>query len=247
MDDLFSQFIGFEGIFLLSGIVLVSFWLVRSYQGHGPDKRNAAASEAGGVPLAGGGFKTAKTSSMSIRRAARNTAGKKDAPSSADGASYQAGRKSSPAGGRSREKSLTMDVAAAGAAPVRAPQSRTSQAYRHAGLEGDASHRGEYPLIDEPTQWHRVSRLVEDGLGKAREIEDLHDAASRQLDAVDYAYERMLHELKDILPGVAASVEVVRANRSEAYQQADAPVPEAPEQQAPGVAELEEPGSSRAA
>jgi predicted secreted protein len=51
-------------------------------------------------------------------------------------------------------------------------------------------------------------------------IETLHEAAGRQLDAVDYAYERMLLELSEVLPDVTENRTVCRANRDEAYAEA---------------------------
>ena len=74
--------------------------------------------------------------------------------------------------------------------------------------------------MDTQTQWDRVSRVVEDGIEKANEIETLHEAAGRQLDAVDYAYERMLLELSEVLPDVTENRTVCRANRDEAYAEA---------------------------
>jgi hypothetical protein len=74
--------------------------------------------------------------------------------------------------------------------------------------------------MDTQTQWDRVSRVVEGGIEKANEIETLHEAAGRQLDAVDYAYERMLLELSEVLPDVTENRTVCRANRDEAYAEA---------------------------
>ncbi len=71
--------------------------------------------------------------------------------------------------------------------------------------------------MDSDTQWDRVNKIVTEGLGKAKEIETLHEAAARQLDAVDYAYERMLMELRDVLPGVVESRSICRTNRDDAY------------------------------
>ncbi len=74
--------------------------------------------------------------------------------------------------------------------------------------------------MDTQTQWARVSRVVEDGIQQATEIEALHEAAGRQLDAVDYAYERMLLELSEVLPDVTENRSACRANRDEAYAEA---------------------------
>jgi len=71
--------------------------------------------------------------------------------------------------------------------------------------------------MDSETQWSRVNSIVNEGLAQARQIEELHEAAARQLDAVDYAYERMLLELREVLPGVAATRSVCRTHRDEAH------------------------------
>ena len=76
--------------------------------------------------------------------------------------------------------------------------------------------------MDTQTQWARVSRVVEDGIHKANAIEALHQSAGRQLDAVDYAYERMLLELSEVLPDVTENRSVCRANRDEAFAKAAA-------------------------
>lgn len=86
--------------------------------------------------------------------------------------------------------------------------------------DGDACagvSNSEPQLMDSDKQWTRVNAIVAEGLGKAREIESLHEAAARQLDAVDYAYERMLLELKDVLPAVVEARMVCRTNRDDAY------------------------------
>lgn len=57
--------------------------------------------------------------------------------------------------------------------------------------------------MDPETQWTRVTQVVAEGVDKAKEIEELHEAATRQLDAVDYAYERMILELREVLPALA--------------------------------------------
>lgn len=76
--------------------------------------------------------------------------------------------------------------------------------------------------MDTQTQWARVSRVVEDGIQKANAIEALHQSAGRQLDAVDYAYERMLLELSEVLPDVTENRSVCRANRDKAFANAAA-------------------------
>jgi len=75
--------------------------------------------------------------------------------------------------------------------------------------------------MDSETQWSRVNSIVNEGLAQAKQIEELHEAAARQLDAVDYAYERMLLELREVLPGVAATRFVCRTNRDEAHAEAE--------------------------
>lgn len=77
--------------------------------------------------------------------------------------------------------------------------------------------------MDSETQWLRVNEIVNEGLAQAKEIEELHAAAARQLDAVDYAYERMLLELRDVLPGVVESRLVCRTHRDEAYAAVNSP------------------------
>ncbi len=76
--------------------------------------------------------------------------------------------------------------------------------------------------LDANTQWQRVTGVVTDGIERAERIEDLHDAAASQLDAVDYAYERMLKELQEVLPGVSQAQVVCRSNREEAYAEISA-------------------------
>lgn len=128
------------------------------------------------------------------------------------------------------------------AAQESANQSRIR--FRHAALEGvkiapvagQAKFVGESVPVDEccagvsenepqrmdaDKQWMRVNRIVAEGLGKAKEIESLHEAAARQLDAVDYAYERMLVELKDVLPAVVEARTVCRTNRDNDYATAE--------------------------
>lgn len=76
--------------------------------------------------------------------------------------------------------------------------------------------------LDDAAQWSKITKVVDDGISKAHEIEELHEAAARQLDAVDYAYERMLVELRDVLPNVLEAQSVCRTNRDEAYAEMDA-------------------------
>jgi hypothetical protein len=71
--------------------------------------------------------------------------------------------------------------------------------------------------MDPDRQWTRVTGIIAEGIEKAREVEDLHEAAARQLDAVDYAYERMLVELRDVLPGLAEAQSECRAQREGDY------------------------------
>ncbi len=87
-----------------------------------------------------------------------------------------------------------------------------------AGVSAGAEEQDE--RMDTQTQWDRVSRVVEDGIQKAKEIEALHQAAGRQMDAVDYAYERMLLELSEVLPDINENRSVCRANRDQAYAEA---------------------------
>lgn len=109
------------------------------------------------------------------------------------------------------------------AEPVTAPSARVAQPAT-GDLEAatptaaEASEGVEEPedRMDTQTQWNRVSGIVADGIEKANDIEALHDAAGRQLDAVDYAYERMLLELSEVLPDVTENRSVYRANRDEA-------------------------------
>lgn len=79
---------------------------------------------------------------------------------------------------------------------------------------------GEELRLDFETQWQRVTGVVTDGIERAERIEGLHEAAASQLDAVDYAYERMLEELQTVLPGVSQAQVVCRSNREEAYAEA---------------------------
>lgn len=71
--------------------------------------------------------------------------------------------------------------------------------------------------LDGDVQWDRLNDFVAEGIARTQQVEDLHDAAARQLDAVDYAYERMLLELSEVLPGVVGAQETCRSNRDEAY------------------------------
>lgn len=80
-----------------------------------------------------------------------------------------------------------------------------------------SSDYGSELRLDANTQWHRLTGVITEGIERAERIEDLHDAAASQLDAVDYAYERMLKELQEVLPGVSQAQVVCRSNREEAY------------------------------
>lgn len=77
--------------------------------------------------------------------------------------------------------------------------------------------RNELRRMDSDTQWTRVNGIVNEGFDRAKGIESLHEAAGRQLDAVDYAYERMLLELGEVLPAVLETRTICRTNRQEAH------------------------------
>lgn len=114
-------------------------------------------------------------------------------------------------------------------------------------VDGRASvSENEPQLMDSDTQWTRVNRIVNEGLGRARQIETLHEAAARQLDAVDYAYERMLVELRDVLPQVAQNRSTCRSNRDDAYAEASREAIEAVPVDAP-VTEVAKSVSERSA
>jgi hypothetical protein len=104
--------------------------------------------------------------------------------------------------------------------PVSQPASSDIEVAAPSATEASAGVEEPDERMDTQTQWARVSRIVEGGIEKANEIEALHEAAGRQLDAVDYAYERMLLELSEVLPDVTENRSVCRANRDEAYAEA---------------------------
>ena len=104
---------------------------------------------------------------------------------------------------------------------VQQPATPNLQVAEPTAAEASANVEDPEGRIDSQTQWERVSGIVADGIEKASDIEALHDAAGRQLDAVDYAYERMLLELSEVLPDVTENRSVCRANRDEAYAEAD--------------------------
>ncbi|MCH9808538.1 MAG: hypothetical protein K0U74_12465 [Alphaproteobacteria bacterium] len=118
-----------------------------------------------------------------------------------------------------RVVSLLLRSALMGANPKARPSNAGALAVERE-LDDDMEN-GEKPL-DEATQWSRINGVVDQGIDKARQIGDLHEAAARQLDAVDYAYERMLVELREILPNVSEAQIVCRSNRDAAYEQAAA-------------------------
>ncbi|MDX2287539.1 MAG: hypothetical protein NW217_01780 [Hyphomicrobiaceae bacterium] len=53
-------------------------------------------------------------------------------------------------------------------------------------------------------QWDRTAESVALTIEGARRMTELHVGATRQLDAVDYAYTRMLDELAAVMPALAA-------------------------------------------
>lgn len=130
---------------------------------------------------------------------------------------------SSPVPKRTVEKADTFAAPSGRVALSATPKLEAAEPTANVPTVAEASEGVEEPgnRMDLQTQWDRVSGIVEDGIEKANDIEALHDAAGRQLDAVDYAYERMLLELSEVLPDVTENRSVCRANRDEAYAEAD--------------------------
>ena len=191
MDWLFSDILGWEGVILIG--VLVAVGLRLSYRP--PDTVSGSGKDTRGLALQGRG-QPAKARQSSSRPAR---------------AVWQANPDTHSSSGRQ-----SRDAAAASGAPG------TGAPHGAAGIDRSDGHRPAggasiEALIDEPTQWQRVSNVVEGGISQARGIKVLHESASRQLDAVDYAYERMLNELQDVLPGVGDNVASCQTQRNDAY------------------------------
>ncbi len=209
--------LGPEGMIILGGILLVSlalsgFRFAGAFAGIGGGRTYDAGSEGKHLPVRAQDAAQAKAS---VRRAKRS-AKRAERPTKSRGL-MQLGRFAADvvAGVRSEQalESRKLAVKKANASLLLgAGRAETGLA---AATHGDIAKAAEAKTLEHDDQWERVNAIIREDIDRAHQAAAFHSAAERQLDAVDYAYERMLVELTAVLPGVAATRKDWRDQREE--------------------------------